>query len=81
MEKIKKFLWPNRGVLGIFLVWAAFVLLALAMNLMPIYIFLDWTIILRAAVINLAIVYLLSCLSVLAYEKFKGRAEARKRRR
>jgi len=68
LERIKKFLWPNRGILGVFLVWTIFILLGLVTSAAVLQ---NWDVILLVLVINLVIVYLFSCLSVWAYEKFK----------
>lgn len=84
MKKIKKFLWPNRGILGIFLVWTALAMIDLTITLMS-YILIDWTVVLESVAINLIVIYFFSCLSAWAYERMKGKkvsgVRVRKRRR
>jgi membrane-anchored protein YejM (alkaline phosphatase superfamily) len=76
-EKIRHFLWPNRGVLGIFLVWAAVFVISLLSNPALDNLLQDWSMFAQAVVLNLVIFYLLSCLSAWAYEKLKGRRKRR----
>jgi len=73
IDKIKHFLWPNRGVLGIFLVW--FAVLTISLFSSPTFgdLLQDWGTLLQAVVLNAVVFYLLSCLSAWAYEKLKGR--------
>jgi len=68
VEKIKNFLWPNRGMWGAFLVWAVFVMINVVTS--PL-IDLGWDVLLAIVAINLVIIYLITCVSIWAYEKLK----------
>ena len=71
MKQIKNFFYPNRGILGVFAVWAALVLILLFF--VPIFstIRQNPSLLLQDIVVNLAVMYLLSCLSIWIYEKMK----------
>jgi len=71
MKQIKNFFYPNKGILGVFAVWAAVVLILLFF--VPIFstIRQNPSLLLQDIVVNLVIMYLLSCLSIWIYEKMK----------
>jgi hypothetical protein len=64
MEKIKNFFYPNKGILGVFAVWAI-------LSLVSLIILQDTTAFIQTLIINLAVMYFLSCLSIWVYEKMK----------
>jgi len=78
MEQIKNFFYPNRGILGVFAVWAALALGMIFFN--PVFksLYKDSLMLLQDVVVNLAIMYLLSCLSVWIYEKINGKSKKKK---
>jgi hypothetical protein len=71
MKQVKNFFYPSRGILGVFAVWAALVLILLFF--MPPFntIRQNPSLLLQDIVVNLIIMYLLSCLSTWIYEKMK----------
>lgn len=71
MKQIKNFFYPNRGILGVFAVWAVLVLILLFF--MPPFntIRQNPYLLLQDIIVNLVIMYLLSCLSIWIYEKMK----------
>jgi len=71
MKQIKNFFYPNRGILGVFAVWAAVVLILLFFVPLFSTIRQNPSLLLQDIVVNLVIMYLLSCLSIWIYEKMK----------
>ena len=71
MKQIKNFFYPNRGILGVFAVWAALVLILLFFVPPFSTIRQNPSLLLQDIVVNLVIMYLLSCLSIWIYEKMK----------
>ena len=71
MKQLKNFFYPNRGILGVFAVWAVVVLILL--YFVPLFstIRQNPSLLLQDIVVNLVIMYLLSCLSIWIYEKMK----------
>jgi len=69
--KVKKFFYPNRGILGVFAVWAALVLVILLFNPAFAQYRQNTAALATDIAVNLALMYLLSCLSVALYEKMK----------
>jgi len=73
MKQIKNFFYPNRGILGVFAVWAALVLILLFFVPPFSTIRQNPSLLLQDIVVNLVIMYLLSCLSIWIYEKMKSK--------
>lgn len=71
MKQVKNFFYPNRGILGVFAVWAALVLIILFFVPPFSTIRQNPSLLLQDIVVNLVIMYLLSCLSIWTYEKMK----------
>jgi hypothetical protein len=71
MKQIKNFFYPNKGILGVFAVWAALVLILLFFVPPFSTIRQNPSLLLQDIVVNLVIMYILSCLSIWIYEKMK----------
>jgi predicted transporter len=75
MEKIKKFFWPNKGILEAFAVWTIFFVISysLILSTNPAFknIFENPVTVLTDVAVNLLVLYLFTCLSIWAYEKMK----------
>jgi O-antigen/teichoic acid export membrane protein len=78
MEQIKNFFYPNKGILGVFALWAVFVLLMLFFNPLFKNIYKNQFMLLQDVVVNLIIMYLLSCLSIWIYERINGKGKKKK---
>lgn len=71
LRAIRRFLYPNRGILGVFAVWAGLAMLMLFLNPMFGFVLEDPYTLAADVAFNLVIMYLLSCLSVWVYEKMR----------
>jgi magnesium-transporting ATPase (P-type) len=72
MKGLKNFFYPNKGILGVFAVWAVTLLLSLFSNPQFSSVLQEDTALLaQVLILNLAVMYFLSCLSIWIYEKMK----------
>ena len=75
VSQVKNFFYPSKGIIGVFLLWAIFALLILFFNPLFKNIYQNETVLLQDIVVNLVIMYLLSCLSIWIYEKINKRGK------
>jgi hypothetical protein len=71
MKQIKNFFYPNKGILGVFAVWAILAMFTLFFNPVFSSFLEDPVVLLIDVVFNLIVIYFLSCLSIWVYEKIK----------
>jgi len=73
MQGVKNFFYPNKGILGVFAVWAAMALFTLFSTPQFSSFLKSTSLLVQTVILNLVIMYLLSCLSIWIYEKMKNK--------